>query len=342
MPGGKELLYARREPENTTLWRVPVTGSASPKQVNWPGAPGYHVGITLAGDRLVWAQAAEDRNIYRIDLPPSGGKPNPPVILASSTRIDTQPTVSPDGKRLAFLSFRSGSMEIWACGADGSDVIQLTSFGGAATTSPQWSPDGLEIAFDSRLKGQADIYLISSVGGKPRRLTDHAANDTAPTWSRDGKWIYFTSDRSGEPQIWKMPSRGGEAIPVTKRDGHSAFESPDGRYIFYAKSRGSFLASLWRVAVQGGEETEISAELWSCSNFFVAEDGIYFIQPQIRGDLHPVAFYRFSTGQIERITVFDKIASCGLSLWPRNRPRHLYLSLYERGEGDLMMAEGFR
>jgi len=78
LSGGKELLYARLEPENTTLWRVPVTGSASPKHVNWPGAPGYHVGITLAGDRLVWAQAAQDRISTASTCPrPAGSQTRP-------------------------------------------------------------------------------------------------------------------------------------------------------------------------------------------------------------------------------------------------------------------------
>ena len=78
---------------------------------------------------------------------------------------------SPDGKRLAFASTRSGSEEIWIANRDGSNPLQLTSMGGPQCSNPQWSPDGRTILFDSRREGSADLYLLQPDTGKLTRLT---------------------------------------------------------------------------------------------------------------------------------------------------------------------------
>src|SRR2546425_4952784 len=120
-----------------------------------------------------------------MELPRGRGQPRNPVRLLSSTRIDTNARFAPDGKRIAFASTRSGSYEIWVCEIDGSNLAQLTSFGGPLTGTGRWSPDGKRIAFDSAAGGNGDIYVVSAGGGKPRRLTTDPAADDSPSWSRD-------------------------------------------------------------------------------------------------------------------------------------------------------------
>jgi Tol biopolymer transport system component len=127
------------------------------------------------------------------------------VELISSSRFQADQQFSPDGKRIAFSSDRSGSFEIWVCNSDGSSPVQLTSFGGAYTGTPHWSPDGRWIAFDSRPGGKAGVFVISSEGGEPRRVTEGNWDDIVPSWSRDGKWIYFSSNRGGDKELWKVP-----------------------------------------------------------------------------------------------------------------------------------------
>jgi hypothetical protein len=75
---------------------------------------------------------------------------------------------------------------------------------------------------------------------QPQCLTTTPADDAVASWSRDGKSIYFASDRSGEWQVWKMPAEGGNAVPLTRRGGYVAFESPDGHSLYYSKN-GIFL-----------------------------------------------------------------------------------------------------
>ena len=117
--------------------------------------------------RLVYVRSFDDVNIWRIETSAPGvPTSSPPVVSISSTRLDTSPQFSPDSRRVAFDSSRSGEMEIWLADPDGSNAIQLTSMG-AIPGSPRWSPDGELITFHSNPEGQAEVYVVPAAGGKP-------------------------------------------------------------------------------------------------------------------------------------------------------------------------------
>ena len=120
------------------------------------------------------------------------------------------------------------------CRSDGTGFVQLTNFNSVSGT-PRWSPDGKHIVFDSLIAGNVDIFVVDSQGGLPRRLTTEPSIEAVPSWSQDGRWIYFASNRGGSLQVWKMPSTGEPAPQVTRHGGFAALESPDGRFLYYAK-----------------------------------------------------------------------------------------------------------
>jgi TolB protein len=121
--------------------------------------------------------------------------------------LNINPSWSPDGRALAYTSYRGGPPNI---------VVQRIFEGVAPSTLtktgnnflPVWSPDGTRIAFMSTKDGNPEIYVMNSDGSNVRRLTNHGAIDTTPTWSPTGDQIAFTSERTGTPQIYTMGADG--------------------------------------------------------------------------------------------------------------------------------------
>src|SRR5437879_10075636 len=240
------------------MWRIAASGGR-PESLGVGGENAYAPSVSPQGARLAYVHAEADTNIWRIERPqlatqPSIGRGGPATKFIASKRQDDSPQFSSDGKKIAFRSTRSGSAEIWVCDSDGSNPIQLTFFGGPQAGSPRWSSDGQRIAFDSPKEGHTEIFVISAEGGAPRRLTIGTSDNVRPSWSKDGRWIYFGSRRSGEWQVWKVPAEGGPAVQVTRNGGREAYESRNGKFVYYSKLG---VPGIWRVPVEGGEEIQV-------------------------------------------------------------------------------------
>ncbi len=339
-PDGSEIIYSSFLASAPSLWRISASGGA-PERLAVGGENASNPSISRHGHRLAYQQGVSDSNIWRIDVQGSTGGNRSPAKLIASTRWESGPHFSPDGKKIAFCSDRSGSLEIWICDSDGSNCLQLTSFEGPHTGTPRWAPDGQRIAFDSRPEGHSDIFVIDVERRLPRRLTTDTANDVVPSWSNDGRWIYFSSNRTGRRQVWKAPAEGGPAVQVTQNGGFAAFESPDGQFVYYAKFTEP---GIWRVPVEGGEETLVLDLLqpgfWGY--WAVVEEGIYFLNVKTK-PRPAIEFYRFATRQVTRVFVPEKdpdYGSPGLAVSP-DGSWILYVQA-DRLESDLMLVENFR
>src|SRR5262249_11040710 len=141
--------------------------------------------------------------------------------------------ISPDGKKVAFMSSRSGNMELWVSDRDGSNPYQVTAMNGIGT--PRWSPNGRSIAFDAGYRDRGAIFVVDAPGGVPRPLAQDGSDNLVPNWSRDGKWIYFASNRTGMWQVWKEPFQGGVAIQVTTHGGFAAYPCSGSNDLYYSK-----------------------------------------------------------------------------------------------------------
>jgi serine/threonine protein kinase len=335
---GRAIIYSI----DGVLLRIEATGTATPEQLAFAGDGAIDPVISWSRKRLVYSWGYYDANIWRLDLA-GPTQATSRSALISSSRQDMWPAYSPDGKRITFASDRSGSDEIWTCHSDGSNCIQLTSFGGLVH-NPRWSPDGKFIVFDSRRAGQADLFVIGAEGGNAQQLTTDPASDTQPSWSHDGRWIYFASLRTGQYQVWKMPwtqgsARESEAVQVTKKGGYVALESPDGRFIYYANRRAN--PGLWRAPTQGGEEIEILPALGYPKSFALTERGIYFIPPWWKaGEKPSIQFFEFATEKTFTVAVIDNLDADRLTVSPDGRSL-LYEQVDQEGR-DLMLVENFR
>ena len=252
---GKSIVFSSDREVGQTLWRVPASGGAI-ERLSVGADNSFRLSIARRQSRLAYAQYVFDSNIWRIPGPGThqSGVTAPQKLIAS-TRTDSSPQYSPSGRNVVFTSRRSGPPEIWLSDAEGSRARQLTNFGGPALGNPRWSPDGTRVAFDSTKQGNLDIYIIPADGGMARQLTTDVSEETRPSWSGDGRWIYFGSNRSGDWQIWKAPVDGGPSIQVTKQGGYEAYESFDGRFVYYCKEMDS---GLWQVETSGGEEAPLT------------------------------------------------------------------------------------
>ena len=271
-PDGRAIVFATYL--SPDLWRISISGPGRPQRLPTRATGAAGPAISRRGNRLAYSLVSSDNNIWRLPLPGSGSGPGSPTRFVFSTRTDFQPRYSPDGERVAFVSFRTGTSGIWLSEADGSNAELLFSQEEASFSgSPRWSPDGQRMVFDSDPQGQTDVYVISARGGNPIRLTSHPADDSLASWSRDGEWIYFTSRRGGRDQMWRMPAGGGKPDQVTRNGGRLALESPDGKFLYHTKSDEE-TTGLWKVPVGGGEETRVLESVHTF-NFYVTPQGIY-------------------------------------------------------------------
>ena len=133
--------------------------------------------------------------------------PTTAVRLINNTSDERNPSWSPDGKMIAFITARDGNGEIYIMNADGSGQTNLTN-SPANDYAPSWSPDGKKIAFWSANEGNSEIYFMNIDGSGQTNMTNHPANDCALSWSPDGKKIAFTSNRDGNWENYVMNAEG--------------------------------------------------------------------------------------------------------------------------------------
>src|SRR5262245_49734784 len=330
-PDGRDIVFVSGPQHRFGLWRMPAAGNRKPESLPFPTERAGFPAISNQRQRLAYLHNSFDVNIWKLEVPVRSQQILP-VSLISSTRVDHTPQYSPDGKRIAFSSYSSGSPEIWVCNSDGSDLVQLTSLNAVSTTGPSWSPDGRRIVFLSNTTGSSDLFVISPDGGKPKQLTDSPGQDTSARFSRDGKWIYFSSDRSGEAKIWKMPAEGGVALPVSRMPGRVPYESPDGEVVYYlAGSEPN--RQLRQISIKDGEEKEVLPSVYA-QNFAVAASGIFFIpSPDALGRLS-IHYMNFASGEIRAIAQIQKEVGYGFSVSPDEKTI-LYTQVDQEGS-DLM------
>jgi Tol biopolymer transport system component len=350
-PDGREIVYSVIEPAASRLWRIPATsdtlGRGSPL-TNIPlAAMNPSISRSPEGQpaRLAFQTITRDVDIHLMDL--DGGLVNDTIRsqpFSNSTRVEGSARFSPDGSRIAFVSYRSGGPDIWVAQRDGSGLRQVTSLGAAGVLVTDWSPDGTRIAFEAAIDGNTDVYLVGADGGHLQRLTTDPTIDGTPAWSRDGKWIYFASTRGGPvPDIWRMASSGGEATRLTRDGGFQPHESSDGRYLYYidrAPGGATNAGSVIRMPVGGGQAERVLEHVWPLL-WAITDTGIAFITHEPDFDAFDV--YRFSDRRVTRIGRLGfRIPAIFTHMSASRDGRWAVAAKMERFDTDLMRIDNFR
>jgi TolB protein len=172
-----------------------------------------------------------------------------PQSIVGSPEPLLSPSWTPDGRKLAYVSFEQGNSAIYlqdvATGAR-----ELISSGKGINGAPAFSPDGRKMALTLSRSGNPEIYIRDMATGRTQQITQHWAIDTEPAFSPDGRFVYFTSDRGGRPQIYRVPVGGGNPERVTLEGEYNARASisPDGRKIAVAQGRGNeYRIAVWDI-----------------------------------------------------------------------------------------------
>jgi Tol biopolymer transport system component/DNA-binding winged helix-turn-helix (wHTH) protein len=187
-----------------------------------------------------------------------------PVQVTTRSGLDLQPAIAPAGDAIAYVSDRSGSLEIYVRALGGTGVDTPLTADGGQNVQPAWSPDGRFIAYHSSRQG--GIWIIPARGGVPRQI---AAEGSNPAWSPDGARLAFQTDEPADvtpsawgaqvgSTIWTVHADGSQLTPLTQPGqpigGHAAPAwSRDGRFVAFTVFEGALENGVWRVATADGD-----------------------------------------------------------------------------------------
>jgi len=219
------------------LTALPTLAAAGPVQETVAITEGTNFALTVAGDgtMVIDVQGA------LWTLPPAQTVARP---LTDGLGDDRLPRFSPDGRQIAFQSFRSGDFDLWIRPANRGRARALTS-GPHDDREPAWFPDGQRLAFTSDRNGNLDVWQLEMASGQVTPLTSDPADDYWPAVSPDGSRLAFVSDRAGLPALYvqslERRTTGAGANPPELLAGGKAGRpsapawSPDGQIIAFIR-----------------------------------------------------------------------------------------------------------
>ncbi len=215
-PSGESIVYADFNASGTQVAEVNLrSGTIRPLAGTRRGlniTPVYGPG----GKEVVYASGGD----VPADLVVAGTDGGPARPLGKGGFENTSPSYSPDGMRLAFVSPRPLTPQIYAMNADGTKVKLLTPFAKGKRsyrTSPDWSPSGDAVAYEQQ-NGDFQVWMIALKSGKMTRLTSIAENED-PSWAPDGRHMAITSTRGGTREIWVLDTKTARFRQITRAAG---------------------------------------------------------------------------------------------------------------------------
>src|SRR5262245_2288088 len=246
---------------------APVDDGAAHRVVGGDGSYAMPAWAPDGSELVFHARRKEDRdkgiatrNVWRTG--PDGSDTRK---LTRGTKDEYHASLSPDGKRLVFVSELNGSRDLWLADPDGQNPVALTDDPGTED-QPAWSPDGRRIAYAAFPKegGSFDLWVVNVDGSGRRRLTTTPANEIFPAWHPNGEVIAYVTDTSGNFDLYEIDARDGRTTPLVVSPDHEARPefSPDGTKLAFSRwpAHGrSSDATLWVANADGTAPIELTA-----------------------------------------------------------------------------------
>ncbi|MGA8577850.1 MAG: LpqB family beta-propeller domain-containing protein [Bryobacteraceae bacterium] len=332
---GRDVIYAATRSGEQKLWRIAASGG-SPRNLLVGGRDTAFPAVAAAGRRLAFTETPALDAIWRIDLTDSDPAASARLLIRSDGR-EYAPSWSPDGKKIANISSRTGNDEVWVGDADGSNRAPITHVKMWRLGRPSWSPDGRTILFAVRGNGAMEVDRVVSDGRTPPVRVPLPSDSRHFSWSHDGQWIYFEA----MAQIWKARADGEQQKKLTNNwgDGEPE-ESADGKYVYFRRER-----SIWRVPAAGGAEEEVIGPdhdaRWTA--FQTAAAGLYYLELDREERTVTVRFYDFQSKksrELVRLPVTDPSSASTFTVSPDGR--YILYPAVDRSETTLVLTANFR
>ena len=178
----------------------------------------------------ITASRGIEGNTYTLVVADADGY-NPQVVLRSTEPL-MSPSWSPDGAKLAYVSFEGRRPQIIVQDIYSGARRKITPYPGI-NGAPSWSPNGQQLAFTLSKDGDPEIYIYGLADNRLTRMTHNSGIDTEPVWSPDGTFLIFTSDRGGSPQLYRLDLAGGQPQRLTFEGDYNARASvsPNGNAV---------------------------------------------------------------------------------------------------------------
>lgn len=226
------MVFGKRYVGEPKLYRLMIHRFADDIMFNLTGEKG------VAQTRIAFVSGVNrtSKEIFVMDY--DGANPS---ALTGNQSINLSPRWSPDGRLIAYTSYRNGNPDLFVLNFDSGRRDVLSAQRGLNAT-PGWSPDGQWLAFAMSASGGTNLFLMPKSGGTPKPLTTGPSISLSPSFSPNGRQIVFNSDRGGTPQIYIMDVDGSNLTRVTRQGTYNASPrwSPRGEKIVFMCQSGGF------------------------------------------------------------------------------------------------------
>lgn len=292
--------------------------------------------VSRDGAMIAWSDAYFDMDIWTAELSEAGDLAERELI--NSTKLDAFPAISPDGAAIAFLSSRTGYLEVWIADQDGDNQRQRTFFSSEVTT-PIWAPDSTTLVFSALTDGQFDIWTLAREAGEPQRITNSKEDEIASGWKPDAASILYFTAAGDAYSVSEVMLDNPVQTKLLLEGAIYAKSGCSDTQIFFFKSAES---GLWRHDTANNETLQfistlvaLEPEAWA-----LGDKGVYFMTPAPGGTAN-LMLASCNGGTPQKIGDIGGMAPfhhLSLSLIDDEDGEHLYFAKTDRLEADVMIS----